>query len=241
MPLPIVRTYISIFKTPKKNSLEFQYQHFAKNKASLTILQIGANDGLINDPLADLIFKFNVHAILIEPQPAVFHQFLQPLHQKNKNIQLINAAIALQNGTQALYTISFSNKRWATGLASFEKQSLEKSISSGYVERAAKKFNDPLPKDPTTWIKTIDIQTLNFKTLFNNYHLQHIDVFQIDVEGYDLEILKMFPFELIKPSLIGFETDHISADDLLNTRRKLEQLGYELEIFSRDALARLKE
>ncbi|MGH3135686.1 MAG: FkbM family methyltransferase [Gaiellaceae bacterium] len=42
----------------------------------------------------------------------------------------------------------------------------------------------------------------------------YVDLLQIDVEGYDLELLKLFGFGRITPPIVRFEHKHLSAGDL---------------------------
>ena len=46
-------------------------------------------------------------------------------------------------------------------------------------------------------------------TLLDRHHVKKIDLLQIDVEGYDYELLKSFNFERIKPQLIRYEHRHL--------------------------------
>jgi hypothetical protein len=39
--------------------------------------QIGANNGLTDDPLRQFVTKYHWHGVLIEPQPQVFQQLLK--------------------------------------------------------------------------------------------------------------------------------------------------------------------
>ena len=53
-----------------------------------------------------------------------------------------------------------------------------------------------------------------------------IDLLQIDTEGFDYEVLKMFDFQLFKPILVQFEYIHLSKEDYENSLRLLSKNGY---------------
>ena len=80
-----------------------------------------------------LLFLFNIN---------VFPNLrkLSKVYAKNKGIYTLCAALSPQNGTQKLYKIGFCNMRWATGLASFQKENVEKTFTSGMVQKQCRKF-----------------------------------------------------------------------------------------------------
>ena len=69
------------------------------------------------------------------------------------------------------------------------------------------------------------IRTMTFQTLIKNYNIKKIDFLKIDTEGYDFEILKMFPWELneLNPSLIKVESKHSSEKEI---KKFLNSKGY---------------
>src|SRR5215203_3467954 len=62
------------------------------SRKHLNFIQIGANDGLVNDPFYKFIRRDNWKGILIEPQKDVF-QKLQRTHAGNDQLTLANFAI----------------------------------------------------------------------------------------------------------------------------------------------------
>jgi hypothetical protein len=67
------------------------------------------------------------------------------------------------------------------------------------------------------YIRKIEIDTINFELLFNQHSINHLDLLQIDAEGFDAVIIKLFPFERIKPSIIHFESKHIPKGTVRNS------------------------
>lgn len=222
---------------PKANSLEQFLYNYSLEKENFTVLQIGANDGLINDPLCRLIRKGDWQGVLIEPQQLVFNTYLKKLYANYPAIQLLNNAIGKSNSIEKLYVISFSAERWATGLASFVKSSIEGKIEDGYVAKCIKKYNEKAPSNITDYIATQDVSCISFETVFEKTKLQKIDLLQIDTEGFDFEIIKMFPFEKMKPGLISFESERLSAEDMKACEVYLKKLGYNVSPIERDSVA----
>ncbi len=69
--------------------------------------------------------------------------------------------------------------------------------------------------------------------------IKQIDLLVIDTVGFDFEILKMFPFDTIKPSIIHFEHSLLSSEDQISCFRLLTILGYGLTQVSVDTIAYL--
>lgn len=65
-------------------------------------VQIGANNGLTDDPLRQFVTKHHWHGVLVEPQPQVFQQLLKNYEQE-KQLAFENAAIADKDGTVRLF------------------------------------------------------------------------------------------------------------------------------------------
>lgn len=231
---------LQLFWRPSPREPEFYIRHYLDNKEEVYFIQIGANDGLVSDPLIHLItLHKNWKGVLLEPLPDVFTYELKPLHSKRPRLILLNAAIAREAGQAVIYRISFSNKRWATGLTSFRKETLLSKITDGYVERCARKYGDLLPSDRNRWIAEETIRCITFQQILSESGFPRIDLLQIDAEGFDLEVIRMVPFHLVKPYIISFEHEHLSMEDKAICFDLLKEQGYQLTILQRDAVARL--
>lgn len=236
----IGRGLLHIFWKPSPLEPEYYIHQCLKSRKEVYFIQVGANDGLINDPLIYfIILNKNWKGVLLEPLPDVFHHALKPLHRRRSRLLLFNAAIANQPGESVIYRISFSNKRWATGLTSFKKETLISKINDGYVERCAHKYNDTLPDDRNTWIAEQTIRCVTFQQIIKESGFPQIDLIQIDAEGYDYQIIRMIPFHRIKPHVISFEHEHLSLQDKETCFQLLKEQGYQITVLQRDAIAHL--
>jgi FkbM family methyltransferase len=94
-----------------------------------------------------------------------------------------------------------------------------------------------------SYMKSETVDGVTFDTLFSKYNVTNVDLLQVDTEGYDKEILKMFPFERIKPSIIHFEhalgDSVMSVDDFLSVTKLLIGQGYKLITKQYDCIAYL--
>jgi FkbM family methyltransferase len=203
-------SYYRYLYRPRKGSIDEFTSRFSKMRGKVTVVQVGANDGINNDPIHRYIKRDNWNGVLLEPQRYVFEKYLEPLYRKTKGIVVLNAALDVRDGTKPVYKVSVSNSRWATGLTSFDRSVLEEAVKSGYIERQAIKEGTPLPGDKNDLIAEEHVQCISTKTLIDRFNLQIIDWLQIDTEGFDFEIIKMFDIEKTRPEVIVYENIHLS-------------------------------
>jgi len=72
----------------------------------------------------------------------------------------------------------------------------------------------------------------------DRFSVRAIDVLQLDAEGFDAQLLGWFPFDRVRPGVVHYEIEHMSAEDLAKTRARLTGLGYRLyQIESMDETA----
>ncbi|WP_232825728.1 FkbM family methyltransferase [Algoriphagus litoralis] len=229
--------YRNLYK-PKPGSLsEFLSEYSFSKKGNFTVIQIGANDGITNDPIHKFIKRDRWKGVLLEPQKAVFDQFLKKIYAKNTELNLICAAIGSEDGSQKLFKIGFSEMRWATGLASFSKEKVEELFENGVVEKNCSKFGIPVPTDPEKRISYEEVPVISPKTILLKYNIQRIDLLQIDAEGFDLEVIRIFDVPTNQIKAIIFENVNHARQELESSYQMLKSNGYRLKEFGRDTLA----
>jgi hypothetical protein len=91
-------------------------------------------------------------------------------------------------------------------------------------------------------LKIVPTLSLTFDDLIQKYDVKKVDVLMTDVEGYDLDLLKTFPFNNIKPKVIIAEHAHLyhqnqTLEDIINF---LGNQGYEYYINDSDIVGILK-
>ncbi|MEC3907332.1 FkbM family methyltransferase [Tamlana sp. 2201CG12-4] len=183
-------------------------KHARNCEKEFFVLQVGANDGFDNDPIHKFIMKYGWKGLLIEPQPKVFNKFLKKTYSRFPKIELLNAALSSDLTQKKLYCISFSDHRWATGLSRFNKESFKELIDNGYIASQARQQGVELPDSTDNYISETKVNAVNFDFIINEYGITNVDFLQIDAEGYDYEILKLFPLDKIKPKFINLEYSH---------------------------------
>ena len=104
-----------------RSSLRYVVANELMTNPRMTFLQIGAFDGVGEDDLRELITTHNLRGVLVEPQPAAFAR-LQQTYRKQRQVTLLQAAIAEQEGTRELYC----HRSHASMAASFDRRHLRK-------------------------------------------------------------------------------------------------------------------
>ncbi len=207
----------------EKNILSLNFDHVISNYIlneregnAFNFIQIGAFDGIMRDPIRKFIVKYNWSGIMVEPQPGPFSK-LRALYSNNKNITLLNCVISDSAKKQALYVIDGSNSSlpdWICGSASFDRNNLVK-------------FKDVLP-DIESFVREIFVDSITMDELLRINGAKQVDLLQIDAEGYDGELIKLFPFDRIKPKIIHFECKNLNKPDLEFVLDKLISINYEV-------------
>ena len=62
--------------------------------------------------------------------------------------------------------------------------------------------------------------------IVKKFKFKMIDLLQIDTEGFDYEVLKMFNFKIFKPILVQFEYIHLSENNYRSSINLLSKNGY---------------
>ncbi len=229
--------YKYLYKPGKGSLSDFLSRYSLSKKGDFTVVQIGANDGITHDPIHKFIKRDGWNGVLLEPQPEVYHRFLKKIYAKNKGISPLCAAIGEKDGTQDIYKIGFSDMRWATGLTSFSREKIEKAFEDGIVAANCSKFGIAIPKDKDRWISKEEVEVIAPRTLMKRYDIRKIDLLQIDAEGYDLEVIRIFDLPRTNPEAIVFENVGLNEVDYVACLALLQENGYGTRKFGPNTLA----
>lgn len=191
-------------------------------------IQVGAFDGMTNDPLREMVLEHGWTGILVEPQREAFRQ-LERNYRNQPGIVLRNVAVADVSGPRPLYTLRPGDAlpSWARQLASFRREVILQ-------------HRDVIP-DIADRIETETVECLTFEDLLAPMRPSRIDLLQVDAEGYDFEILKLFHGAGLRAQIIGFEHTHLSRPERDACVEHLISLGYRVALDGPDAVACLRD
>jgi len=201
----------------------------AKND-SLTVLQVGANDGIHNDPLREHLVKHPKWlAVLVEPNPHAAAA-LSDLYKGRPNVLTVEAAITDHDGTATLYAAPF--------IADGSKHPLQGKDSLD--QRIAEHFTVQVRNGPTI-MQPVGVRAMTVDTLFRETLLTDgVDGIFIDTEGHDKVILDQIDLESDnRPSFVMFEFIHLARADLEAVTDRFENAGYSMVQTERDIFAEL--
>jgi FkbM family methyltransferase len=204
----------------RSRQFEGTIERYAAATADFFVLQVGACDGVMADPIHKWIKKYHWHGVLVEPQKREFER-LRITYRDNPYLRFENVAIAETEGLRPLYQVDDQRveAEWQRGVASLVAK-------PQYVRE--------------DMIVTAMVPCITFTTLLDRHHIERIDLLQIDVEGYDYELLKSFDFQRIRPRLIRYEHLHLTSSDRRACAKYLAREGYEILAMQHDTGAVLR-
>lgn len=205
---------------------------FADAVRDTCFIQIGSNDADHGDPLRPYVESRGWQGILVEPVPYVFER-LQSRCGHNPRLQLVNAAIAPQNGQLPFYYVAKSDDPslpdWYDEIGSF---ALETVLDPYHVEQ--------IP-DLAERIVRAEVTCTTFDRLCSEHRLPRIDLIHIDAEGADDMVLKQIDLERLRPVLVLYESKHLNAERRDAAHGHLRTHGYEVLEVGADSIGVISE
>lgn len=204
-------------------------------KPDSTVLQIGANDGVSNDPLARHLRRHQGKSFLVEALPYYYDKLIAR-YANNPRVHPINALVGDVSETQTFYYIdphvaSQMNgegpmNNWAHGQGSLSRETIVSMIMANSFR--GKEYKSRIPSYVNS-IKATQLKMTTLRDLCDSCSICQIDFLILDVQGSELNILKQIPNLRAKPLAVMFEIDQ-SADYSLRkkTFALMNSLGYNL-------------
>lgn len=189
-------------------------------------LQIGANDGVSHDPIHAFVTAYRLPGIVVEPLPDVFAALCHT-YRRHPQIRKINAAIHNTEERVTLYRPDPALAGDSSGIASMDRS--RHQLTSA---RTGIRGED---------IVAVEVPALSLPALLEREGVTHLDLLQIDTEGYDMDILASLDLERCQPSIIRFEHGIYSGvpvrDKLRAALLRLYDHGYAIAMERVDAMA----
>ena len=178
---------------------------FKKNNIK-NLIQIGANDGVAFDDLNYFIKKFKINSVLVEPIKEIYDK-LQNNYKNFSFVKLENSAISDDNTINYLYKV---DKKFLIfygshipAISSFDKKHLIKhNVKNSHIKKEK-------------------VKSLTIKELLKKYNITNLDLFFVDAEGYDGNIVNDFLDKTNFRSIIIFEYIHIDDKIFKSLIKKL--------------------
>lgn len=209
------------------------YQHlarWARGRGEVHFLQVGANDGMANDPIREFVVSRGWHGLVVEPLPHLFARLVRNYAHCHR-VTPVQCAVGYGLGERAtIYRIrsdrSAAMPAWADQIASFDRDHL------------LKHFPESLTASD---IEEVTVPVLTLEALVQAHKIERCDLLHLDVEGFEANLLLHADLATLRPQLILYESAHLSAEDAMAVAARLTNLGYRIETIGCDALALLME
>lgn len=207
--------------------LDLLLSRLSADRAEFFFVQIGANDGLTDDPIRQFVTEYHWQGVLVEPQPQVFQRLLKNYEQE-KQLTFENAAIADKDGAARLFIADHRDETAnLTVFASLKKDALIRGL------------DNPKAAGVQVQVKEVEVPALSVQTLVAKHRITKVDLLITDVQGYDREVVEQFLACGIRPTIIHFEHCHTSPSALAALYRKLIEHGYRFNEFDSDTICYL--
>ena len=190
-------------------------------------VQVGANDGMIDDPMRDRASSGVWDAVLIEPS-SVYLSELKALYRDNPNVKLLKTGISDSTGTLDLFRM---DERYADKYPVYlrGRASLDRNVLISTMRRSSE-YSDK-------HIVAEQIQLEKLQTILGRMRVGRVDVLVVDVEGHEQQVFDSLDLAKTTPKLIFYEHKHLARADNRDLVRKFESAGYSVVRLRQDTLA----
>jgi len=205
-----------VFGLTSRIDIDYIFDLANRRGRDVFFLQVGANDGLMDDPIHFLVRKYGWWGVLLEPDPQLFERLKENYSGVDGPI-LVNAALSPINGKTTFYRIRMDEKmpNWCALLGSFRREVI---LSN----------KNDVPEIETHIVED-RIESISFHSLVARYKPPRIDLIVIDTEGYDLEILRQLDLIRFRPDLIVYEHKHLNERERTIAADLLIANGYSVQ------------
>lgn len=194
--------------------------------ATFRFLQIGALEMPGHIELVAIARKFaDYRGVLVDAQSIAIDRLRQK-YGDDRRIDVVHAVITAEGKDMPFYHVDNSGGRfpsWVEGLASLNKASIQK-------------FRSQVPGIEDGIVETV-VKGDTIRSVLESRGVETLDVFMVDAEGHDFELLKQFPFERIRPQIVFLEHSHLSAEDREAAVDLLVRHRYRVAVLHDDILA----
>jgi FkbM family methyltransferase len=187
-------------------------------------VQIGAHDGVLNNPLRELILQYGLPGLFVEQLSDQFER-LRANYANQPGVAFERCAVGREDGQASIYRVRADAPlpRWVLAVASFNRDHLsEENIGVSGVER---------------YVEEIRVPCLTLPSLLRQRGIQSMTLLQVDAEDFGCEIVRMALEAGLRPSLVNYASRHPAPSDRATCKRRLMEAGYCFIDIGADTLA----
>ncbi|MEB3312079.1 MAG: FkbM family methyltransferase [Snowella sp.] len=162
-------------------------------------IEVGANNGYQYSNTYYLAKLRQWRGILIEPIPEIYDECVR---ERPESI-VLNCALVSEDYPHSTVTMKYANMMsLGSGLSRKNEQEEDEHIAQGMIWET---------KHTSTY--QIDVPCRTLTSILDEYKIQEIDLFSLDVEGAELTVLKGLDFSQYRPKFILIETEQKAEID----------------------------
>lgn len=183
-------------------------------------VQVGANDGVLDDPIRALIIEHALPGLLIEPLPDLFDK-LQQNYAGQSQLRFENAAVLATAGRITIHRVQPGAPvaaHWH-GIASFSRDNL---LAQGV---------------PPEHITTHEVHGAPLGDILARHHVGDVSLLQVDTEGYDFEVIRSAFAAGMRPDIINYEHCWLPPKTRHACKEMLDAHGYGFVETGKDTIA----
>jgi FkbM family methyltransferase len=204
-PTDVAKKFYRFFAKPRADYILTEILASMSDVKPVHILQVGANDGVLYDPIHNtLLRRSNVTATRIEPVAEYFDELRSNCSSFASRVELFNVCIGEEDG----FVDFFLPKKSQTHLLG------DKGHGSINPEAAGRSRDG---------LKSSRIACMSFKTLMKEMRRPLADVYISDCEGYDIHLLRNLPLRALGAKVVFIELLQQSASSNDNVATYLKE------------------
>lgn len=192
----------------------------------IVFVQVGSNDGARGDPLHALVREKGWRGVLVEPVPFIYER-LKRNHPDERRFACVNAAVGTAEEERDFHYLAEEAGRlldlpfWFDQLGSFDREHIVAALGPRVAP----------------FVRTERIRCRPLAAILEETGLTRIDLFHVDTEGFDHEVLKQLDLARFAPRVVIFEHKHLAPADRAATLERLAAHGYRFRTARDDTVA----
>jgi FkbM family methyltransferase len=221
VPLPPPQAQTDRAKPNVRTLLKFALQALCDTLSDrVTLIQVGANDGKMADPVFPYITQGQWCGVMIEPHPLYFKE-LSARHSERPELKMVNTAIASQAGELELFHLNEDARgrypRGIRGCASLDRGRMEDALRRGRNRKGT------TIEDGDIVATKVAVRRLD--EVLGEAGLEAADLMVIDVEGHELEVFKSFDAAKLRLKMAIVECNGLNRGDEAEIVTQLKAAG----------------
>jgi len=185
-------------------------------------VNVGANDGISNDPIYPFLCEHGWRGIAVEPLEDLFAELARN-YRRFPGVILERAAISPD--VRPLYYIAAAGtyeRAWTKQVGSLDRDVLLQTID----RMRTYQFDGVVPPDLEQRIARVDVPCLTFDQLMEKHRAARADFINVDAEGLDYEIVRSIDLPRWRPQILCIETAAMAPAHRDDLERRFAAHGY---------------